>query len=490
MKAPTQPRWLVSDNGSEFVNDVIDGINKIAAIRHTTVSVRNPKANTYVERANRWMKSAIQVLTMGLTPGHWDHKAVRQALVHLGGVMPSRTRKMTPNFLEYGVDSMNGLDLLLSDFAPKPTDKTLADRVAMMQRARAWAAFSQREASESARKLHDGKIAPNLLNVGDAVWVLIPPELKRSKIEPEYMGPYKLVEWVQKERRSAWVQGADGSDEFRVPVDHIIPELAVPENLKLNFVPFGMSLDNGAHLNSISNVVEQELHEMSPDYQGRYDIGPSYDDRKDEPGLPWKDSAAESDVGKLDDMMREEIRREKKELQVAKRKKQLEEAEVEARASETRRTKAAQSLVQAGSEIGRAIVTDRPNQIVAVRESDLEEVNEMLEGDFEIERIIEHHTLDSGDYEYFVKFVDYDESHNEWIHMDELEVFASGMIEEYERKLTSATKRDFAVSRKFRRGDLCAQVPLTKTKEVDRGKNEAEASATTRQTRSMTRGDG
>ena len=191
-----------------------------------------------------------------------------------------------------------------------------------------------------------------------------------------------------------------------------------------------------------------------------------------------------SELKKADDATREEIRQEKKALQVEKRKRQLEEAEAEARKS-----KAAQSLAPAGVEVGRAVLTDRPAQIVAVRNSDMEEANELLEGDFEVERIIEHHTLDDGGYEYFVKFVDYDDSHNEWIHMNELELCAKGMIEEYERKLTSATKRDFAVSRKKRRGDLCAQLPLFKKKEVDRGKNDVDTSSTTRQTRSMTRGN-
>ena len=482
VRSPSQPTTLVSDNGSEFVNEVIACVNKIAAIRHVTVSVRNPKGNVYVERPNRWMKSAIQVLILGLTPEHWDHKAIRQSLVHLGGVMPSRTRKLAPNFLEYGVDSLNGLDLLLSEYAPKPTDKTLADRMAMMQRARAWAAFSQREASEMARKLHDGKISPNKLKVGDVVWVSIPDELKGSKIEPEFMGPYKLVEWVQKERRSAWVQGADENDEFRVPVDHIIPEATVPGHLKLNFVPFEMKLDLAPFSNSIDQVVEKELDELKHDFPGEFGVGKSFDEFSNEPGFNWGvRGSASKEMRKADAVTQSNLDKEKEEFNAVRRENQTKEAGREREAASKARVKAAQSLVQPGAIIGKAIPSQSMVEIVNVPQVAVELAeSRILEGEFEIEKVIEHHTLEEeGSCEYYVKFVGYDSSFNEWIHFDELNQFAGELLEEYERKLTPASRVDFAVSKKNKRGNLCAQIPLKHSKPA--------LVVSTRMTRSRTR---
>lgn len=503
--APTQPRTVVSDNGTEFVNSVLRNVEKLAQMRHITVAVENPKANTYVERPNRWIKSALQVMLLGLSPDFWDHKAIRQALKYLGGRMVSRTRGVSPVFLETGVDSLNGLDLVLSDFAPKPQDKTLADRFAMMRRARAWAAFSQREASEKARVLHDSKIAPNKLEVGNRVWVRIPEALRHSKLDTEYMGPYVLLEWVQKERRSAWVGGLDNEEEFRVPVDHIIPDRGVPDRLKLNFVPFELPLDHGPMANSIVKVVEQELAERDAGFEGHFDSGDSFDPHAEEPGFVWPERyilPSQSDGEAAGIARRAQL---DKELQEQRRVHQMNLAVDAAQSAAKVRQAKATALVPAlgvvvpkmrrlqrkdgaalgvappalvmGPHIPQAVRLDAdlaldaklaeqerakvpPVLDVQVGVSDganppvdVSPVDEDSEPVYELEAIVEHHTVgyhrDGGTIrEYWVKFVGYGVEDNLWLSEHDLSQSAPQLLKEYEDSLTGSRRSDFAVSKK------------------------------------------
>lgn len=476
IKAPTQPRVCTSDNGTEFVNQVLANVEHILAIRHVTVAVRNPKANTMVERANRWIKSALQVLLLGLDASFWDHKSIRQALVYLGGTMPSRSRKFSPVFLETGVDSLHGLDLLLSDYAPKPKDRTLADRMAMLQRARAFAVFCQRESASKSRAYHDQKAAPNHMAVGDVVWVKIPDELKHSKLEPEFMGPYKIVEWVQKERRSAWVQSvADSTDEIRVPVDHLVVEHAVPSRLRLNFVPFKLELDMSAGTNSIVEVVEKELEELNPLFQGDVGEGDDYDDHVVEPGFQWQGAELQPEG-----LATAQLQKEKAEMRQKRRAQQLEEARAGSGKKDANRRLAAERITGKQKEVDlvRPVtqqveqVQDEPappvppRRVHATREANVEkdeedergldEDKEVVEEEFEIERIVEHNFVDSIDgdevREYFVKFVGFSDEQNMWIPRSELLHSAADILDAYESLIdrTPSLQMNFAMSKQKR----------------------------------------
>lgn len=462
VKAPRPPRVCTSDNGSEFVNEVMDNVQKILAIRHVTVAVENPKANTMVERGNRWLKSALQMLLWGLDASFWDHKSIRQALVHLGGIMPSRMRKFTPVFLETGVDAMSGLDLLLSDFAPKPQEKTLADRFAMLRRARELAVFCQSEAAAESRKLHDGKAAPNELQVGDDVWIRIPDRLRHSKLEPEYMGPYRLVEWVQKERRSAWVQNCDdSSDEIRVPVDHMLLAREVPERLRLNFKPFVLDVDRGPMSNSIAQVVETELAELDPSFEGDVGEGSSYDPHAGEPGFAWRGGKS----AKSDKATRERLAREESEARKIRRGKQLEEANRVRAAKLASRNLAFKRLTGvepveqqqkvriSDDDLGQASPSHEmqvsPRQAAGAHSVEEEE-------EFEIEGIIEHQTVDLGDRferEYCVRFKGWSHEHDQWYLESDLVESAPEVIADYEDLLAKRPKLcvDLAVSGAHRR---------------------------------------
>ena len=54
------PKSKVSDQGSEFVNDVIDGFCKGLGIPHKLTAVYNPRSNGKVERLNQTLVSSLR----------------------------------------------------------------------------------------------------------------------------------------------------------------------------------------------------------------------------------------------------------------------------------------------------------------------------------------------------------------------------------------------------------------------------------------------
>jgi len=53
------PKIIQSDNGSEFVNQLIEELTKLNGIEHRTISPYNPRANVQVERTNRTIETML-----------------------------------------------------------------------------------------------------------------------------------------------------------------------------------------------------------------------------------------------------------------------------------------------------------------------------------------------------------------------------------------------------------------------------------------------
>ncbi len=67
------PKAIVSDQGPEFVNDVIDGFCKGMGIPHKLTAVYNPRTNGKVERLNQTLISSLRCMAEE-NPGNWtDH---------------------------------------------------------------------------------------------------------------------------------------------------------------------------------------------------------------------------------------------------------------------------------------------------------------------------------------------------------------------------------------------------------------------------------
>ena len=107
------PRVIVSDNGTEFCNAVIDQINAFFNIKHTTTSIYHPQANGKVERFNRVMSDALAKL-VDRSQRDWDSKI--PAILSAYRTAKNESTKFSPFYVIYGRDPVLPVDTLL---APK-----------------------------------------------------------------------------------------------------------------------------------------------------------------------------------------------------------------------------------------------------------------------------------------------------------------------------------------------------------------------------------
>ena len=67
------PKIMQSDNGAEFVSQVIEELVKLNGIDHRTISAYNPRANGQVERANKDIELMLKKETEGAMHDWVDH---------------------------------------------------------------------------------------------------------------------------------------------------------------------------------------------------------------------------------------------------------------------------------------------------------------------------------------------------------------------------------------------------------------------------------
>lgn len=189
------PKILQSDNGPEFVNEVIRTLVKITGIDHRLISPYNPRADGKVERSIGTVMSIVKKLLHGSNE-QWP-LFIPFAQLTFNNKVSSLTNS-TPFSLMFG-RSLNemkdysgavtdgdspSIDLddwksfqekIISIIYPSIADNVLDKKNAMIQRL-----------DQHRRQLKHGGIP-----AGSTVMLIDP--LRKNKFEPKYIGPYTVV---------------------------------------------------------------------------------------------------------------------------------------------------------------------------------------------------------------------------------------------------------------------------------------------------------
>ncbi len=104
------PLTLLSDNGTEFVNSVIDHICSELKIYRVKSSIYHPEGNSKVERLHRVLNDMISK-QIDRDPESWED-AIPAALTAIR-TCPNASNKFSPFFLQNGRDPILPLDTLL-----------------------------------------------------------------------------------------------------------------------------------------------------------------------------------------------------------------------------------------------------------------------------------------------------------------------------------------------------------------------------------------
>lgn len=106
------PEEIISDQGREFCNQVINRLEELTGFRHRVTSAYHPQSNGLDERMNQTLKAALQKLVND-SQDDWDQLLDNVLFAYRTSRQAST--KYTPFFLMYGREARLPIDITLTD---------------------------------------------------------------------------------------------------------------------------------------------------------------------------------------------------------------------------------------------------------------------------------------------------------------------------------------------------------------------------------------
>ena len=183
------PRILLSDNGTEFNNAILQSVCESFQIKKCNILPHAPQANGKVERANRRILDILRFITNSTSS--WD-TWIPQVACSLNSAIHSSINE-SPHFVLYGTDKRLPYEFLLSRPVPIYNfDDYIKCRLNEFQRIHTIIhdrlSVSQ---ADMLQKQHQ-RATPHVINVGDVVFTRIHD--RHSKLDSRFNGPYRVLE--------------------------------------------------------------------------------------------------------------------------------------------------------------------------------------------------------------------------------------------------------------------------------------------------------
>ena len=106
------PEEIISDQGREFCNQVINRLEELTGFRHRVTAAYHPQSNGLDERMNQTLKAALQKL-VNENQDDWDQLLDNVLFAYRTSRQAST--KYTPFFLMYGREARLPIDITLTD---------------------------------------------------------------------------------------------------------------------------------------------------------------------------------------------------------------------------------------------------------------------------------------------------------------------------------------------------------------------------------------
>ena len=183
------PRVLLSDNGAEFRNEVLQGICEQYNIKSAYTVAYHPSSNGLVERANRKIQDALRPIVNSLYDDWEDW------LPHVAACINSSVCESTgksPHYILYGIDKNLPYDLLASPQKPVyNVDDYVKQHMHVFKNIHTQVRSKlQASRAEMMAKQHK-RATPVTIQVGDTVKVHLPN--RSSKLAPKFSGPRSVI---------------------------------------------------------------------------------------------------------------------------------------------------------------------------------------------------------------------------------------------------------------------------------------------------------
>ena len=187
------PKTIITDNGSEFNNKILEELCKIFYIKKINVQAYHPQSNGVVERLNR---KVINCLRSPINPYsvNWD-AWIPHVKCALNTQINSATGE-TPHFIVFGRDKVLPYEIFTTEQRPIYNyDDYIANNVQRFKSIHARVSEHMKSYSEEMKQQQHKIAKPVKIQVGNLVMAKIHVPIGTSnKLSPKFTGPYKVIE--------------------------------------------------------------------------------------------------------------------------------------------------------------------------------------------------------------------------------------------------------------------------------------------------------
>ena len=201
------PRVLLSDNGPQFISDLMQEITRLLSIRLVHSSIYHPMSNGLVEKFNGTLKRMLRRMSAE-RPKDWDRYI--EPLLFAYREVPQASAGFSPFELLYGRSVRGPMEILremLSGDEPSEETRSAYEYVIDLRNRIDATCRLASENLENASKVYkrhfDKKAKMRYLEVGNKVLILLPTD--HNKLIMKWKGPFEVIEKV-------------GSTDYRVQI--------------------------------------------------------------------------------------------------------------------------------------------------------------------------------------------------------------------------------------------------------------------------------
>jgi hypothetical protein len=192
------PRVILSDRGTHFRNELVDGLCEKFEIKHKLSSPYHPQTNGLVERFNRTLCEALAKVSE--KENEWD-KYIKSVLFAYR-TNKHNTTKRTPFFMVYGREAILPIDDINEDGEISEKESLLKRvyEIINLNEKRKEVLETIKRSQEKQKERHDEKIIEDKFEIGDKVLLKDTAKEKQwsGKLSQKWKGPYYVHQIIGK----------------------------------------------------------------------------------------------------------------------------------------------------------------------------------------------------------------------------------------------------------------------------------------------------
>jgi transposase InsO family protein len=189
------PKEILTDQGPQFMSDLMEGVNRLLSIKHHAVSVWHPCGNGMIERFNKTLKHSLKKLC-AQQPKDWDRYL--PAALFAYREVPQVSTGFSPFEMLYGRRVRGPMAILRHLWTDEKVEEETRSAYQYVTELRHRIETVCHQAQENIaaahtkqERLYDRKAKARSYQPGDWVLLLLPTQ--HNKLQLEWQGPFEVL---------------------------------------------------------------------------------------------------------------------------------------------------------------------------------------------------------------------------------------------------------------------------------------------------------